>query len=204
MQTFNTQRISLRKEPNLTPKYEALGYQQEALNSIKDSEYAAVFHEQGLGKTKIAIDLMFYWLERKLVDTVLFVAKKGLINNWETEFNKHTFINPKLLTQNRASNYYVFNSGSRVILTHFEVIKSERERMKLFLETRKVGVILDESTRIKNPESDLTQAYFELAPKFSKRVIMTGTPIANRPHDIWSQVWFLDQGASLGTDFHAF
>ena len=33
---------------------------------------------------------------------------------------------------------------------------------------------------------------------------MTGTPVANRPYDIWSQVAFLDNGASLGTDFDAF
>jgi SNF2 family DNA or RNA helicase len=35
-------------------------------------------------------------------------------------------------------------------------------------------------------------------------MIMTGTPIANRPYDIWSQVFFLDQGKSLGNDFAAF
>jgi SNF2 family DNA or RNA helicase len=33
---------------------------------------------------------------------------------------------------------------------------------------------------------------------------MTGTPIANRPYDIWSQIWFLDQGTSLGGDFRSF
>jgi SNF2 family DNA or RNA helicase len=30
---------------------------------------------------------------------------------------------------------------------------------------------------------------------------MTGTPVANRPYDLWSQVWFLDQGRALGSDF---
>ncbi len=33
---------------------------------------------------------------------------------------------------------------------------------------------------------------------------MTGTPIANRPYDLWAQVWFLDQGVSLGTSFPDF
>ena len=33
---------------------------------------------------------------------------------------------------------------------------------------------------------------------------MTGTPIANRPYDIWAQIFFLDQGESLGSDFLAF
>jgi SNF2 family DNA or RNA helicase len=33
---------------------------------------------------------------------------------------------------------------------------------------------------------------------------MTGTPVANRPYDLWAQIYFLDQGASLGKDFKEF
>jgi SNF2 family DNA or RNA helicase len=33
---------------------------------------------------------------------------------------------------------------------------------------------------------------------------MTGTPVANRPYDIWSQIYFLDQGKALGADFESF
>jgi SNF2 family DNA or RNA helicase len=33
---------------------------------------------------------------------------------------------------------------------------------------------------------------------------MTGTPVANRPYDIWAQIYFLDQGMSLGNDFKEF
>lgn len=33
---------------------------------------------------------------------------------------------------------------------------------------------------------------------------MTGTPIANRPYDIWAQIYFLDSGNSLGSNFEEF
>jgi SNF2 family DNA or RNA helicase len=33
---------------------------------------------------------------------------------------------------------------------------------------------------------------------------MTGTPVANRPFDLWSQIFFLDAGKSLGTNFNDF
>jgi SNF2 family DNA or RNA helicase len=33
---------------------------------------------------------------------------------------------------------------------------------------------------------------------------MTGTPVANRPYDIWALIFFLDSGASLGNDFRTF
>ena len=35
-------------------------------------------------------------------------------------------------------------------------------------------------------------------------MILTGTPVANRPFDIWAQIFFLDSGDSLGTDFKTF
>jgi SNF2 family DNA or RNA helicase len=196
--------IHLQREPKLEAKLSAFSYQREAFESIKDFEYSAIFHEQGLGKTKIAIDLMLYWLENKIVDTVLLVTKKHLVANWQRELAMHSHITPRELTQNRSANFYVFNSPARAMLTYFEVFRSELRRLKLFLRTRDVGVILDESTKIKNPDAGLTDAFFELAPLFKKRVIMTGTPIANRPEDIWAQIFFLDQGKSLGDDFSRF
>ena len=197
-------KIKLRKEPRLDVKYQAFSYQAEAVKTIKDLDYAAIFHEQGLGKSKIAIDLMLYWLETKKIDTVLFVVKKGLVRNWERELATHTFIKPKIITQNQRANYYAFNAPSRLMITHFEVLISEFERFKLFLKARDVAVIVDESAKIKNPDSTLTKVFFALAPLFKKRIIMTGTPVANRPYDIWAQIWFLDQGESLGNDFNKF
>lgn len=196
--------IKLQKEPNISAKCKAFSYQIEAVNAIKNLEYAAVFHEQGLGKSKIAIDLMLYWLKEKQVDTVLYVTKKGLVQNWVREFRSHTYMTPKVLDQNVQRNYYVFNSPSRLILTHYEVLNSEFERFKLFLKTRDIAIIVDESAKIKNPETHLTQCFFELSPLFKKRVIMTGTPVANRPYDIWAQIFFLDQGKSLGCNFSEF
>ncbi len=41
------QRIILKKEPKLSAKHQALSYQAEAFEAIKDLNYAAIFHEQG-------------------------------------------------------------------------------------------------------------------------------------------------------------
>jgi SNF2 family DNA or RNA helicase len=185
-------------------KKDAFPYQESAFNAIKDLPYSGIFHEQGLGKTKIAIDLMLYWLEKKNIDTVFVVTKKQLIHNWEKEFTIHTNIIPKVLTQDKKNNFFLLNSTTRIILTNFETISGEKERLMLYLKTRDVAIVIDESTKIKNPESKLTQDLFQIAPLFKIRTIMTGTPVANRPFDIWAQIFFLDQGKSLGIDFNAF
>ena len=189
---------------NYDAKHDAFPYQREAFESVKDLDYAAIFHEQGLGKTKIAIDLMLYWLQKKDIDTVLIVSKKQLIKNWMDEIQEHTHIRAKTLSSNKADNFYVLNSPTKVIVTNFETLSTDKQRMKLFLKARNVAIIIDESTKIKNPESKLTQDYFELSSLFKIKVIMTGTPVANRPYDIWAQIYFLDEGESLGTDYSQF
>lgn len=197
-------KIHLLKEPSLVAKYSAFPYQKEAFDAVKDLEYAAIFHEQGLGKTKIAIDILLYWLESTSIDTILIVTKKQLVQNWIREFKNHTTIKPSILDTDKNSNYYVFSGPARVVVTNFELLVSEKERFYLYLKTRNVGIIIDESAKLKNPAANLTKTFFELAPLFKRRIIMTGTPIANRPYDIWAQVYFLDQGASLGTNFNEF
>lgn len=197
-------RIHLIKEPSFIAKYDAFQYQKEAFEAVKDLEYAAIFHEQGLGKTKIAIDLLLYWLTETSVDTVLVVTKKQLVQNWIREFRNHTAIKPAVLDTNKQNNFFVFTGPARAVVTNFEVLVSEFDQVKLFLETRNVAIIIDESAKLKNPDAKLTKIFFELSTLFKKRVIMTGTPVANRPYDIWAQIFFLDQGKSLGTDFRSF
>lgn len=72
--------------------------------------------------------------------------------------------------------------------------------MSTYIEIPVEDIELDRS----NPRIARGIAFFELSTLFKKRVIMTGTPVANRPYDIWAQIFFLDQGKSLGTDFRAF
>ena len=196
--------LRLQREPLTTPKLDAFLYQIEAVEAIKDRDYAAVFHEQGLGKTKIAVDLLLHWLRSGAVDTVLLVTKKSLLNNWQRELRIHSHITPRTLTLRPSANFHVFNSPARVILAHFEAVQKEEERIQLFGRTRQLGIIIDESARLKNPNASMTRTFLRLSPAFKRRVIMTGTPVANRPEDIWSQVWFLDQGDSLGADFAEF
>ena len=194
--------LNLRKPPSLKSKFDAYPYQLDAFMAVKDLPYAAIFHEQGLGKTKI--DISLYWLTKDIVDTVFIVTKKSLVQNWVNEVASHSHITPSILSGKKGNNNVKLNSPVIVYILNYEVISSNLELISFFLETRKVGVILDESQKIKNPESKLTKSFFEISNKFNRRIIMTGTPVANRPYDIWSQIYFLDFGQSLGTSFKEF
>jgi len=187
-------------EPTHTP----FPYQQHAFEAIKGLEYCAILHEQGLGKTKIALDLLLYWLAQDVLDCVILVVKKGLLANWQKEIAAHTSLKPKLITQNKSDNFHALNAPHRLYLTHFEAIKGEQSRISLFCKTRRVGIVIDEVQKIKNPTAALTKSFLELAGGFKRRAIMTGTIVANRPYDVWAPVHFLDGGKSLGEDFEGF
>lgn len=196
--------LILKREPVLEARHKAFLYQVQAVEAVRSLEYAALFHEQGLGKTKIGIDLSLTWLREGVCDSVLIVTKRTLVKNWTDEIAAHTFFEPRLLGQDRNANFYAFNSPARLYLTHYEVLKSEERRLALFLKTRRVAIVLDEAHKIKNPDAEVTKSLHKLASGFVRRVIMTGTPVANRPYDLWSQIKFLDGGKSLGSTFKEF
>ena len=196
--------LRVTKKPNLETRQNAFPHQLEAFEAVKNLKFAAIFHEQGLGKTKIGLDLVLFWVAQDIVDSVVVVTKKSLIENWKAEIVAHSYLRPRILSQDRKVNFYAFNSPAVLYLTHYETVLSERSRFELFLKTRKVGVLLDEAHKIKNPEARVTVALHGLTELFERRIIMTGTPIANRPFDLWSQIKFLDGGEALGKSFATF
>ncbi len=196
--------IKLKNEPSYKAIHDAFDYQRRASDAIKDLEYAAIFHEQGLGKSKIAIDLALSWISTEELDTILIVTKKSLVSNWVEELSIHSHVKPKVLTGQTSHDGIILLSPARILICHYELVKNFESSLKMFCETRSVGVFLDESQKIKNPTSSLANSFFRISSFFKKRVIITGTPIANRPYDIWSQIFFLDSGTSLGTNFKEF
>ena len=194
----------LRKPPSLRSKHESYPYQLDAVRSVKQLPYAAIFHEQGLGKTKIAIDLMLFWLSEDTVDTVFVVTKKALIQNWCDELVAHSHVTPRVLSGNRHDNSIALNSPVLVYIMNYEIIANNLDLIRDFLRTCRTGVILDESQKIKNPDAKLSKCFHSISDEFTRRIIMTGTPVANRPYDIWSQIKFLDGGKALGDLFDDF
>lgn len=59
-------------------------------------------------------------------------------------------------------------------------------------------VIIDESQGFKNPTSRRFKAIRAVRSQISRMILLSGTPAPNGLEDLWSQVYLLDQGLSLG------
>lgn len=64
-------------------------------------------------------------------------------------------------------------------------------------------VIVDESSRMKNPKSITTKKIMQIRDKFKYRVVMTGTPAPNGDEEYWAQINFVEPDI-LHSSFYAF
>jgi len=192
------------RQQNFEPKTKALEHQIEAIDYIAKTPTVALFDEQGLGKSKIIIDAMAQSMKAGDIEGVLVIAPMSLLYIWEAEVAKHSFLLPVVLKGSKREKKYRFLTGANFYITNYEAVVAEYERFRRFCKSRKVAIVLDESARIKDPSTKTAQALFDLANFSVKRVIATGTPVANKPQDLWAQYFFLDNGQLLGDNFNDF
>ncbi len=191
-------------QQNFDAKTQALPHQVEAVNYIDLHQEVALFDEQGLGKTKIVIEALCLAMKRGEIEGALIVAPMSLLYNWEQEVTKHSFLIPIVLHGTGREKRYKFLTGANFYITNYEAVVSELERIKRFCKSFKVAIVLDESARIKDPTTQTAQALFDLRQHSQKRIIISGTPVANKPVDLWAQYFFLDGGKLFGDDFKEF
>ena len=179
-------------------------HQVEAVSFLSERDYAALFDEQGLGKTKIIIDTICQGIAAEAIQGALIVCRKSLLGTWEDEVAKHSYLKSIQLRGGPRLRGIHFMWFAHFYLVNYEMLISEKERIRDLLQTRAMAIVLDESQRIKNPKSKATEAVHELRAFSRRRYIVTGTPVANTPCDVWAQVYFLDGGNALGSTMQQF
>jgi SNF2 family DNA or RNA helicase len=92
------------------------------------------------------------------------------------------------------------------IVVNYEALRSPAIRAKIeaAMRARATLMVLDEATRVKSPQAQQTQAAVTLGKLATRRVIMSGTPIASRPLDLYAQFAFLDKAILGQPTFAAF
>ncbi len=150
--------------------------------------------DMGLGKTIQILAYLSYRLENYPNEkgSFLIVCPTSLLINWEHEIMRFS---PKL----KILKYYGTNRGNlcnkrddfriahRIILTSYGVIRNDINLLKTI---KFNGIIIDESTNIKNFNSKRAKSIYQLIGGF--RIALSGTPIENRLDEIWSLFNFLN------------
>jgi len=170
--------------------YQVIGYRWLAfLRDVGQGGMGALLaDEMGLGKTVQALAFLLREKDRTeggVQRPALVVTPTSVLPNWLREAERFT---PGLRS-------FDFSGGGRklpddadcdLIVTSYAILRRDAE----LLQARTFSaVILDEAQNIKNPQSVTAQAACGLDAQF--RIALTGTPVENRPLDLWSIFHFL-------------
>jgi SWI/SNF-related matrix-associated actin-dependent regulator 1 of chromatin subfamily A len=183
----------------------ALPHQEEGTRFLREREAAALFDEQGLGKSKQLIDAIAQEIQAGVLDGALIICPNTLKTTWGDEVEQHSSSRYSVFGAGKKARRVAFRSLRAVFyVINYEAVAAELPSLRALLRFKRMALVLDESHRIKTPTARVTRAVHSLRSEAAKRYIMTGTPVANKPEDLWSQCFFLDDGETLGQSFDAF
>ena len=164
----------------------------------------ALFDEPGLGKSKMVIAALVEDINAGFIESALVVCKKTLIRTWEKEVDTHCHLRYQRLSGNYDERRRFCTTFSHFYIINYESFVQEIEIISDLLKLREFAIVLDESHKIKNPEAQVTKAILSVRHLSKKNIIITGTPVANKPEDLWTQFYFLDGGSLLGKSYSRF
>lgn len=177
--------------------------QAEDSASLLEKEAYALFSEMGTGKTKTVIDAACVLAAEGRIKGVLVVCPAAVKSVWASqdfgEIKKHSWM-PGQVWEYHSKTRQVWQEKEggppwlSWVVTNYEYIRSEEHRERLESILKAVSpfmMVLDESAFIKSRTAAQTKACIKLGARAERRVILNGTPIANSPLDLWSQMRFL-------------
>jgi len=198
-----------------------MDHQFEGLNRFYGLDHGAIFFEQGLGKTKLAIDLACMWHLRKKerIDTLIVVCPVSIRSVWEDELEIHSPVSfdIQLLGSKIPKWKSELKRGVlRVLLVGVESLSqggawerlvdldSESMAEAFAINLGNCVLVVDESTRVKNSQSTRTERVVELATLCMKKLIMTGTPVTQGIEDLYAQFLVLNPDTLALNSFYGF
>lgn len=203
-------------------KTKPMDHQVTGLLRLEGKRNFALLMEQGTGKSWTTLaDTERCFLADK-IDALLVVAPNGVHTNWvRREIPNHLEVpcvavawrgrpTTKKAKAELASLYDVKPVNGQkplvVFTINIDAVNTEAgyEAAKEFLETYRCIMVVDESTRIKNPSSKRTKKVTELGKLATARRILSGTPLTKAPTDLFAQFNFLKPGLLGTTSYRAF
>ncbi len=149
--------------------------------------------DMGLGKTVQVIALLLKLKEEQKQEfPALIVVPLTLIFNWEEEFQKFA---PQMRVlryhgnRNERLKHLAKIPENDVVLCSYGVVLQDQKD----LAGQKFSyIILDESQKIKNPQTKTYKAIGRLCSRH--KLALTGTPVENSLVDLWAQINFVNPG----------
>jgi SNF2 family DNA or RNA helicase len=190
-------------------------HQRLIVDFCSSREYSAMFAEYGTGKTLAALAIAHRIGARKIF---VISTKTSVESTWPSEIERHTDFRYVNLMGTTAQKLNALSLGLRTSYMPESHYTAEKKRPVIFLlnfdgikniyeelcACNPDMLIVDESTKIKDPRTIRAKVMWGMAKSAKVRIIMTGWPITENIQEIYSQIKFLDFGEALGNNYYRF
>ncbi|GFH41406.1 DEAD/DEAH box helicase [Lactococcus insecticola] len=170
---------------------------------VEETQYAKLIgDEMGLGKTMQSLSAFNELFYRGQTNKALVVVPASLKGQWQEEVHKFTTFTATVITgakTKREQTYKAFFSSqteSQILITNYEGVRTDIDLIESLINKfygnpkNKLTLISDESQKLKNIKSKQTLSFLRL--KHSYLFLATGTPVSNKPDELYSISKVLD------------
>lgn len=198
-------------------KTSPMDHQRKALDFLWNKKVAALFMAMRTGKTKTTIDWACALQMDEKIDSVLVFCPISVRSNWQTQMAEHAPIDAligrfDLATKSGQRQQIEFSAAShqfKMMVVGIESMSAggASELVRQYIEQnngKRMLCVVDESHYIKTPSKTRTEVITMLGSLCEYRVILTGTPIAASPLDLYAQFGFLDPFIVGYSDYYSF
>ncbi len=154
-----------------------LPYQRAAIAFGLDRPNVLCADEMGLGKTIEALGIINGDSEAQ---RVLIVCPASLKLNWERECQRWLVDRGPIGVAGKT-----FPEDANVVIINYDILKKWRAKIRGEWDV----IVADECHYVKNKAAKRSKALYAL--KSRRRLFLTGTPILNRPSELWAILSFL-------------
>lgn len=182
-----TGNIKLYHQPNMKP----YPYQQAGVEYILPRPSVILADSMGLGKTAQAL----ITINMRHPVEALIVCPSILKYNWLKEARKWMIGHITVyIYEGQKIRYYKarmtnHNKDTVLHIINYDILEKFKDRL---MNTPFNFFIADESQKIKNPDAQRTKVAIELAKKAKWKIFITGTPIYNKPKDLFVMLNLID------------
>ena len=196
--TYKSTRPATKQLQQLKEQWNPHKYQKNAVKFVIQNAGAALFLDPGLGKTSIFIAAFKILKKEKLVRKALVIAPLRVCYLvWPKELAKWKDFDgltmeilhgkDKEKNLHKPADIYIINPEGLEWL-----LKQDIKKLGFDI----LGV--DESSKFKASNTKRFKLLKAVLHLFKRRIIMTGSPSPNSMMDLFSQIYIVDGGASLG------
>jgi len=176
-------------------------YQIDAAKFLYKNKNALLFADMGTGKTSIVLSLLhslFANRESQSVKNVLIIAPLRVCQlTWPIEIAKWDFAKNFTYTFLHGKNKKTISDQYDIYLMNYEGITWLSEYLKNNSYPFDI-LIFDEISKIKDPTTKRFKALKKILPYFNRRIGLTGTPSPNSYMDLFSLMYSIDEGKTVG------